>query len=265
MRYKQIVLTCLCLVVTASVVIFALVTLEPRPSLSVAEVSSMTDEQKIANAMTAAPADISRNATIKDWPATEGGEMRVLRKGSSDWLCFPDDPRRDDRDTDVLGLQAQALGDGEDGELRAAVNGASWPDLVAADRREVDDVARLPGPHVGQDGGDAVEHASDVHVNHAVPLVNLEFVQGREWHYAGVVDDHIDLPEALQREIGEGLHVGEVGHVERAVFRCAAIGADLGGDLLEAVGAAGAEYDAGALAGEKAGGSLADAAAGAGD
>jgi hypothetical protein len=51
-----------------------------------------------------------------------------------------DDAWRDDRDTDVLGLQAQALGDGEDGGLRAAVNGAGWPDLMATDRREVDDV-----------------------------------------------------------------------------------------------------------------------------
>jgi hypothetical protein len=107
MRDKQTILTCLCLVVTASVVIFALVTLEPSPSVSVAQVSSMTNEQKIANAMTAAPADISRNATIKDWPATEGGEMRVLRKGSSDWLCLPDDPKTPGNDPGCLDKEWQ--------------------------------------------------------------------------------------------------------------------------------------------------------------
>jgi hypothetical protein len=105
MRYKQIILTCLCLVVSASFAIFALVTLEPGSSL--AQVSSMTDEQKIANAMTAAPADISRNATIKDWPAKEGGEMRVLRKGSSDWVCFPDDPKSPGNDPSCLDKEWQ--------------------------------------------------------------------------------------------------------------------------------------------------------------
>jgi hypothetical protein len=47
---------------------------------------------KIQNAMSAAPPAISKNATIMDWPPTEGSEMKVLRKGSNDWTCLPDDP-----------------------------------------------------------------------------------------------------------------------------------------------------------------------------
>jgi hypothetical protein len=47
---------------------------------------------KIQNAMSAAPRAISKDATIMDWPATEGGEMAVLRKGTGDWTCLPDDP-----------------------------------------------------------------------------------------------------------------------------------------------------------------------------
>jgi hypothetical protein len=47
---------------------------------------------KIQNAMSAAPPAISKNATVMDWPATEGGEMKELRKGTNDWTCLPDDP-----------------------------------------------------------------------------------------------------------------------------------------------------------------------------
>jgi hypothetical protein len=118
---------------------------------------------------------------------------------------------------------------------------------------------------VGQDGGDAVKHAADVYINHAIPLLNLEFVQRRQRHYAGIVDNHVDLPECFQREIGEPLHVGELGHVERAVFCCPTGGANLGSDFLEAVSPARAKNDAVPLAGEEAGGGLADAATGAGD
>lgn len=49
-------------------------------------------EAKIKNAASAAPASISAAATILDWPAEEGGEMIVLRKGSNEWTCMPDMP-----------------------------------------------------------------------------------------------------------------------------------------------------------------------------
>lgn len=47
---------------------------------------------KIQNATSAAPASISKNATVLDWPEKEGGEPTVLRKGTNEWTCFPDDP-----------------------------------------------------------------------------------------------------------------------------------------------------------------------------
>jgi hypothetical protein len=50
----------------------------------------MTKDQKIANAMTAAPASVSAQATILDWPAKEGESPTVLRVGSNDWNCLPD-------------------------------------------------------------------------------------------------------------------------------------------------------------------------------
>lgn len=55
-----------------------------------AQQAPRTKEQKIANAMTAAPAQLSADATIMDWPASDSAEPVVLRTGTNGWVCFPD-------------------------------------------------------------------------------------------------------------------------------------------------------------------------------
>jgi len=52
----------------------------------------VTDAEKVADALRAAPAFITKDATLLDWPTTRGGEYRVLRKGSSQWTCLPGIP-----------------------------------------------------------------------------------------------------------------------------------------------------------------------------
>jgi hypothetical protein len=54
--------------------------------------SKLTDQQKIASAMAAAPASVSKAATIMDWPEKEGQPMRQLRAGTNNWVCFPSTP-----------------------------------------------------------------------------------------------------------------------------------------------------------------------------
>ncbi len=51
-----------------------------------------TPEWKIVNATSAAPASISQNATVMDWPAQPGAEMKALRQGTNGWTCMPDVP-----------------------------------------------------------------------------------------------------------------------------------------------------------------------------
>ena len=58
----------------------------------------MTKDQKIANAMTAAPASVSAQATILDWPAKEGDAPPVLRKGTNGWSCLADMPETEGND-----------------------------------------------------------------------------------------------------------------------------------------------------------------------
>ena len=54
---------------------------------------AQTDTQaKIEDAMSAAPPSISANATILDYPAEPGSERIVLRKGTNEWTCLPDNP-----------------------------------------------------------------------------------------------------------------------------------------------------------------------------
>ena len=59
-------------------------------------------DAKIANALTAAPEEITRNATVKDWPAREGEGLTLLRRGTNDWVCLPDDPTTPGNDPTCL-------------------------------------------------------------------------------------------------------------------------------------------------------------------
>jgi hypothetical protein len=49
----------------------------------------ITDAEKVADALRAAPNFITDDATIVDYPASKGGEFRVLRQGSTEWTCLP--------------------------------------------------------------------------------------------------------------------------------------------------------------------------------
>jgi hypothetical protein len=51
-----------------------------------------TNAKKIADALRAGPAFVTKDATLLDWPSTAGGEYRVLRKGSNQWTCLPGRP-----------------------------------------------------------------------------------------------------------------------------------------------------------------------------
>jgi len=54
--------------------------------------SKMTTAQKIANATSSAPAAVSGQATVMDWPTKEGAMPDTLRAGTNGWTCFPDMP-----------------------------------------------------------------------------------------------------------------------------------------------------------------------------
>ena len=57
-----------------------------------ASAAPVTNDEKIKNAMSAAPDSVSSAATIMDWPATEGGKFVQLRAGKNGWVCYPSMP-----------------------------------------------------------------------------------------------------------------------------------------------------------------------------
>jgi hypothetical protein len=63
-----------------------------------AEPPVATDDQKVVNAMSAAPESIARHATILDWPENASAEMRELRAGTNGWVCLPDRPDTEGND-----------------------------------------------------------------------------------------------------------------------------------------------------------------------
>src|SRR5436305_12170184 len=63
-----------------------------------------TDAAKIANAMSAAPAALSRNASVVEM--NEDGSMKELRKGTNGWTCVPDDPSTPGNDPMCLDANA---------------------------------------------------------------------------------------------------------------------------------------------------------------
>lgn len=52
-----------------------------------AVVRTMSEEEKIQDALSAGPASILEEATLLDWPSEPGGDFRVLREGSNGWAC----------------------------------------------------------------------------------------------------------------------------------------------------------------------------------
>jgi hypothetical protein len=54
-----------------------------------ANATSSAAEDKIAEAMSAAPTAIAQHATIMDRPATPGGAPALLRAGNNGWTCTP--------------------------------------------------------------------------------------------------------------------------------------------------------------------------------
>jgi hypothetical protein len=136
---------------------------------------------------------------------------------------------------------------------------------MRADGSKVDDLASAARLHGRQHGGDAMQHAADVDVDHTVPLLNLHRRERRQRHDPGIVDHDIDRAEGLGGEVGESLGVGEAGHIDGAEARGAACSGDLGDERLQPLGAAGTDHDMSTAPGEHTGDAFADPARRAGD
>ena len=126
-------------------------------------------------------------------------------------------------------------------------------------------MATVLGLEAGQGGGDAVQHAADVDVDHPVPFLDLHTVEARQRHQPGIADQHVDAAKFRFGCGNEGLDIGAVGDVERAEGDRAAGSIEFVGKRCQPVGAAGAQHQLRAACCQQPGRALANAAAGAGD
>mgnify|MGYP003678329037 CR=1 FL=1 len=93
-------------------------------------------------------------------------------------------------------MRIAPLTDCADGILGAAVNGAAGAEyLDTGYRGNIDEVPAVLLLEDRQCRRDAVEHALDVDINHAVPLINLGCGQRSYGHQARIVDQDIDATE----------------------------------------------------------------------
>jgi len=127
----------------------------------------------------------------------------------------------------------------------------TWPDFLRDE--------------LGQHGGDTVQHALDVDVDHRVPVVGLHRRERRAGHDPGVEEDHVDAPEAVFCQLHDGVVVGLFGDVEHLPDRLAARGDDLLRQGLETICTPRAQHDFRALRRQQFRGSLANARGRAGD
>ena len=65
---------------------------KPAEPAAKPKMKMMTDAQKIASAQSAAPAEISKSATVMDWPDTPTGKPKQLKAGTNGWVCYPTTP-----------------------------------------------------------------------------------------------------------------------------------------------------------------------------
>ena len=136
---------------------------------------------------------------------------------------------------------------------------AQWRGQLPAHGGDVDDGARALGAHVRGDQLGEATQAEDVDLELTAGLVDRDVLDGPVGAVAGVVDQDVDAAGLLQDAVHAGGHRGVVGHVhgQRADT--------VGGQGLEAVGAAGRTVDDVAQRLEFASSVLADAGGGAGD
>jgi hypothetical protein len=74
------------------IIVFCLFVALATGGQSTPECLPVTDAEKIADALRAGPNFITDGAIIVDYPASKGGEFRILRKGTSEWTCLPGPP-----------------------------------------------------------------------------------------------------------------------------------------------------------------------------
>jgi hypothetical protein len=116
-------------------------------------------------------------------------------------------------DAEGLDLVAERLGQALERELRRAVGAEARRGHLAADARHLHDRAAALLPHGRQDQARERCRPEEVEVEERAQLLVGRLLDG-DLRAAGVVHEHVDATEAVERDCHGGLAVRWVGHVE---------------------------------------------------
>ena len=162
-------------------------------------------------------------------------------------------------------LLREGLGEGDAGGAADGGGVGVGAGGLGGEGGQVDDAAPSLLLHVREDAADAPHPAEELELHVGQEGLVGELVEGHAGGGAGVVDEDVDAAPGVVDggdEVVDGIGVAEVGGDGEDLALGGA--ADVLGGGLEDVGSAGADGDAGALAGEGGGGGLADALTAAG-
>ena len=155
-----------------------------------------TDASLIASAMKAAPASVSKGATIVAMGAD--GSMRTVRKGTNGWTCMPDNPTTPGPDPMCLDANAMAWAQAWMGHKTPPTGRVGFMYMLAGgtDASNTDPYAQKPtgtnhwvktGPHVMVVGGDQAFY--DSYPKNADPDTSVPYVM-----WAGTPYQHLMAP-----------------------------------------------------------------------
>lgn len=113
-----------------------------------APVTPQDADARIRSAMSAAPASISAQATVLEWPSRPGAKPATLRAGSNAWTCLPDNPATPGNDPMCLDKQWMAWVQAYMTHTRPKITGVGMAYMLqgGTDASNTDPFADKPAP-----------------------------------------------------------------------------------------------------------------------
>ena len=162
-------------------------------------------------------------------------------------------------------LLAERFGQADQPGLRRAVVRRVGVALLAGDRRDVDDTSVAARDHVRHDRAAGQVRRDQVDLDHAAPDRRIELPGGAvAAGDAGVVDQDVDLPVALDRRLDRGIDRILLRQLDHRAGHVAAVG-QLAARMLDAVGVDVPQHHRGAGVQHALRGGVAEALGAAGD
>lgn len=153
------------------------------------------EDSKVENARSAAPASVSDDAAVLDWPGADGA-MPELAEGSNGWTCLPDYPASPGNDP--MCLDETSMEWMEAYMARTSPNlsqlGIAYMLQGSSDASNTDPFAQEPAP--GEDWGSSPPHimifpAGDIDED----VYGTDPDSGRPWvMFAGTPYEHFMIP-----------------------------------------------------------------------